>query len=173
MSAFFHPQADEWRDEAWDAIKSCQSLDWLILTKRSERIIQCLPVDRDDGYANVWLAVAAGCESSLHRVDTLLSIPAAIRFISAEPLLERLDLAPYHWGIDWVITGCERTKKGVRRLMDIDWVRAIDQQCRNAGVAHFFKQYYDNDRGVPREDGMLDGDFCQSFPPVPHGVLMG
>jgi protein gp37 len=164
MSDFFHKGADKWRNEAWAVIKECANLDWLILTKRSERMADCLPVDWGEGYPNVWLGVTAGCTASLERVETLLSIPATVRFVSAEPLLERIDLRPYLAGIDWVITGCERARKGNRRLMDLDWVRDIDAQCRQAGVAHFFKQYYTNDSGVPREDGRLDKVTTQAWP---------
>src|SRR5690606_6561145 len=110
----------------------------------------------------------AGCAASFDRVETLLTIPAAIRFISAEPLLEQLNLRPYLWGINWVITGCERAKRGQRRLMDLNWVRDIDKQCRHAGVAHFFKQYYENDVGVPREDGLLDGRVLHNWPDSSH-----
>lgn len=164
MSDFFHAGADAWRDEAWQVIADCPHLDWLVLTKRADRIEECLPADWGNGYPNVWLGVTAGCNESLWRVETLLQIPAAIRFISAEPLIEAIDFSPYLWGIHWVITGCERAKKGVRRIMDLDWVRSIDAQCQAADVAHFFKQYYQDDSGNPREDGILDGRQRQAFP---------
>jgi protein gp37 len=164
MSDFFHNRADPWRDEAWRVIKECGSLDWLILTKRADRIVDCLPSDWGEGYPNVWLGVTAGCRASIHRIELLTRISAAVRFISAEPLLERLDLRPHLAEIDWVITGCERARKGDRRLMDLGWVRDIDSQCRAYGVAHFFKQYYENDIGVPKEDGVLDGAARQQWP---------
>lgn len=164
MSDFFHPGADKWRDEAWEVIRECEHLDWLILTKRPERILNHLPDDWKDGYANVWLGVTAGCRNSFSRIDILKDLPAAIRFISAEPLLESLDLSPYLHCLDWVITGCERAKKGQRRLMELDWVREIDDHCAAAGVPHFFKQYYANDAGVPKEDGILDGVGRQEWP---------
>jgi protein gp37 len=164
MSDFFHEGADQWRGDAWKLISECEHLDWLVLTKRAERILDCLPGDWGEGYPNVWLGVTAGCQDSLDRVEILRSIPATIRFISAEPLLERLDLRPYLSSVDWVITGCERAAKGRRRIMDIDWVRDIDDQCRTAGVAHFFKQYYLDDSGVPHEDGMLDNKKLQEWP---------
>ena len=91
MSDFFHAGADSWRPDAWDIIRVCRELDWLILTKRPERIAECLPADWGDGWPNVWLGVTAGVESSLHRVDTLAATPAALRFVSAEPILEPLD----------------------------------------------------------------------------------
>jgi protein gp37 len=171
MSDFFHPAADDWRDQAWKVIRDCDQLDWLILTKRPELIEDRLPLDWRDGYPNVWLGVTAGCRSSLRRIDILGKIPAAIRFVSAEPLLERLDLDSYLAKIDWVITGCERAKKGKRRLMELDWVRAIDSQCLTAGVPHFFKQYYEDETGVPKEDGILDGIRRQEWPQAAVGCL--
>jgi protein gp37 len=56
MSDFFHEGADDWRAEAWDVIKACRNLDWLILTKRPERTADRLPPDWGKGYPNVWLA---------------------------------------------------------------------------------------------------------------------
>jgi len=167
MSDFFHPGADAWRADAWAVIRECKNLDWLILTKRPERIREHLPADWHQGYPNVWLGVTAGRMSSLPRVETLVSIPAVIRFVSAEPLLERVDLRPFLSKLDWVITGCERAKKGERRLMDLEWVREIDRHCRAHGVHHFFKQYYVDDVGVPREDGRLDNVVRQSWPTSP------
>lgn len=164
MSDFFHPAADPWRNEAWNVIRECPSLDWLILTKRPELIEDRLPDDWGDGYFNVWLGVTAGCRRSLNRIEVLRHIPATIRFVSAEPLLEELDLSRFFPDINWVITGCERAKKGDRRLMNLDWVRQIQDQCDAAGVPHFFKQYYVNDAGVPHEDGILDGVRRQAWP---------
>lgn len=164
MSDFFHPEADEWRAEAWQLIKECNWLDWLVLTKRPELVSNRLPADWGTGYSNVWLGTTAGCESSLERVQQLTKIPAALRFVSAEPLLEPIDLTPHLESLDWVITGCERAKKGVRRLMELDWIRNVDEQCRLAGVPHFFKQYYHENQGLPREDGMLDGVPTQAWP---------
>jgi len=164
MSDFFHEAADQWRSEAWKVIEECENLDWLILTKRPERILQSLPRNWNDGYPNVWLGVTAGCSASLHRVEQLITIPAAVRFVSAEPLLESVNFGPYLPQLDWVITGCERAKKGSRRIMDKDWVRDIDHQCKSHSVAHYFKQYYQDETGIPREDGILDGVVRQEYP---------
>ncbi len=164
MSDFFHEGADEWRPEAWDIIRDCNRLDWLILTKRPELIRDRLPADwGKDGYPNVWLGVSCGIESSLERIDLLKQIPARSRFISAEPLLGPLDFSSYLDGsIDWIITGCENAGKDNRRPMNLDWVRDIDQQCRDAGVAHFYKQYYVGNQ--LQYDGVIDGEVRQEFP---------
>lgn len=171
ISDFFHPGADAWRDAAWDLIRDCSNLDWLILTKRPELVLDRLPTDWGDGWCNVWLGVTCGANKSLYRVEMLQRIPAAIRFISAEPLLEPMDFRPYLDGsIHWVITGCEQAHKDKRRLMDLDWVRDIDNQCQEAGIAHFFKQRYVNNEGLPIEDGMLDGVCRQQFPRLQRSV---
>ena len=95
------------------------------------------------------------------------------KFVSAEPLLERLDFRPHLSWIDWVITGCERAKKGERAVMDLDWVRDIDRQCAEARKLHFFKQAYEDERGVPCEEPRLDGRVVQQVPPsrVPLAVV--
>ena len=163
MSDFFHPGADEWRPEAWEIIRDCEYLDWLILTKRPELILDRLPPDWGHGYPNVWLGVTCGEVKSLKRLKVLKKVPAAIRFVSAEPLLEPIDFTPYLDGsFDWIITGCEQAGVGKRREMDTEWVRSIDKQCKAAGIAHFFKQYYQGTKIV--DDGLLDGKIVQQFP---------
>ena len=166
MSDFFHPGADDWREEAWAVIKACENLDWLILTKRPELMADRMPKDWASGYPNVWLGVTVGSESSMGRIPLLKAIPARVRFISAEPLLEQLNFRPHlaDGSIHWVITGCEQAAKSKRRTMNLDWVRDIDQQCREANVAHYFKQYYVADSGVPVTDGLLDGVARQTWP---------
>ena len=130
MSDFFHPDADQWREEAWEVIRQCQNLDWLILTKRPELIAERLPSDWGKGFPNVWLGVTCGIASSLNRLDVLQEIPAVIRWVSAEPLLGPIDFRPYLDGtIQWIITGCEQAGVGKRREMNLDWVRDIDRQC--------------------------------------------
>lgn len=149
MSDFFHAGADKWRGEAWEVIRNCPHLDWLILTKRPELIQGNLPSDWVTGYPNVWLGVTCGFSSSLRRVEVLTEIPAAIRFISAEPLLGPVNFRPFLNGsIHWIITGCERAAKETRFPMDTAWVRGIDAQCRRVRIPHFFKQHYDATRIV-------------------------
>lgn len=163
MSDFFHEGADQWRAEAWDVIRASDRLDWLMLTKRPERIAETLPPDWGDGFPNVWLGVTCGANSSLPRLDLLKSIPAKIRFVSAEPLLEAIDFSPHLDGsIHWIITGCEQAGVNKRQEMEIGWVKDIDQQCRKARIAHFFKQRYQGSQIT--YDGMLQGKQCQAWP---------
>lgn len=134
-----------------------------MLTKRPELIAERLPEDWGKGYPNVWLGVTCGVASSLDRLAVLKEIPAVVRWESAEPLLGPIDFRPYLDGsFHWIITGCEQAGVGKRRPMDIDWVRDIDRQCREAGVAHFLKQRYEGTRLVT--DGVLDGEIRQQWP---------
>ncbi len=163
MSDFFHSGADQWRTEAWTIIRDSPNLDWLILTKRPELINERLPSDWGDGYPNVWLGVTCGARSSLPRVEILRNIPARIRFVSAEPLVEAIDFRPYLDGsIHWIITGCEQAAKDKRRTMDMEWVRDIERQSKETGIAHFFKQRYVGTQ--ISHDGVIDGKVCQKFP---------
>lgn len=166
MSDFFHAGADQWRTDAWELIRHCSTLDFLILTKRPERMAECLPPDWGMGYPNVWLGVTAGVTKSFYRLDELRKIPAIIKFVSAEPLLENLDFRPYLNDLDWIITGCEQAAKGKRRKMEMFWVKNIDRQCQDAGVPHYFKQHYcESDTGIPLIDGLIEGRIpTQNFP---------
>lgn len=131
------PQAA--RQRLWDLIRSTRNLDWLILTKRPENIQKYLPRDWGSaGYPNVWLGTS--CEDRKHgfpRVDALRAIPARIRFVSCEPLLEdisNIDLSNIHW----LITGGESGPKA--RAFDVVWARALRDLCTENDVRFFMKQ---------------------------------
>ena len=163
MSDFFHPGADTWRNEAWEVIRQCKNLDWLILTKRPELIADRLPSDWGEGYFNVWLGVTVENQESISRIDQLIQVPAAIRFVSAEPLLERIKFENRRLRmLDWIITGCERAGKTERREMNPGWVRDIRDQCDDSGTALFHKQYYQGNQLI--YDGKIDGVVRQDWP---------
>ena len=92
-SDFFIEAADEFRAAAWDVIKRTPQHDWMILTKRPERIAGCLPADwGTKGYPNVWLGTSIENEDRKGRIVDLLSVPAAVHFLSLEPLLGPVNL---------------------------------------------------------------------------------
>jgi protein gp37 len=129
----------EWREPLWQTIKLTQCLDWQLLTKRPSNIIKMLPDNWGAGYGNVWLGTTVeNKRSGLRRIDQLREIPAKVRFLSIEPLLEDLgeiDLT----GIGWVIVGGE-SGPGFR-AMNHDWAGRVLAQCREQGVPAFFKQW--------------------------------
>jgi protein gp37 len=82
-----------WRADLWDLIRECPDLDWLILTKRPQNITKMLPEDWGDGWPHVWLGTSAGTQETANKnIPALLSAPAAVRFLSAEPLLGPINL---------------------------------------------------------------------------------
>jgi protein gp37 len=166
-SDWFHPGADDWRDEAWAIVRSTPHLTYQILTKRPELIGERLPADWGSGYPNVWLGVSIENSRFTWRADELREIPAAVRFISAEPLIgslfeDRGNRRPLELrGVDWVIVGGE-SGPGSRRL-DIRWVEEIAAACDDAAIAFFMKQLgtpLARERGAPDRKG---GDL-KSFP---------
>lgn len=147
-------------------IDATQNLDWLLLTKRPENIARMMPgylcstclenahwtnsgvrglVFCKDGQCirpNVWLGTSVeNREHGLPRLDILRGIPAAVRFLSIEPLLEDLGTIDLT-GIHWVIVGGESGTDA--RPCDVEWIRSIVQQCKDAGVPCFVKQLGQN-----------------------------
>jgi protein gp37 len=137
MGDFFHIDADQWRDEAWDIISATPHLTYQILTKRPERILSHLPRDWGEGWPNVWLGTTIENNRWVGRADILRAIPAVVHYLSCEPLLSGLpDLNLKH--IEWVICGGE-SGKGFRP-MDPQWARDLRDKCLREGVAYFYKQ---------------------------------
>ena len=151
-SDFFIEYADVWRADDWKVIKAHPLHQWHILTKRPERIRECLPDDWGDGYDNVWIGVSIENQKvALPRLKALIEVPAAVKFVSAEPLLEPVDLMldkcitgdEQEHSIDWVIIGGEsgnEVGKYLYRPCEIEWIEDIIQQCKNAQVPVFVKQ---------------------------------
>lgn len=143
LSDFFIQQADHWRDEAWQTIRDTPNLIYMILTKRPKLIPSRLPKDWGEGWPNVWLGVSVGIKSSLARMAELREVPAQVRFVSAEPLLEDLcpELAFHVDGFHQIIVGGESGNRSNNfRPMPHDWARKILAICRIHGIAFFFKQ---------------------------------
>ena len=112
-----------------------------VLTKRSGRLKGLLSgaFSEAAAEAHIWWGVSVeNKKHGLPRIADLQNSPAAVRFLSVEPLLEDLGTLPLD-GISWVIVGGE-SGPGARRMEEI-WVLSIQQQCEDAGVPFFFKQW--------------------------------
>lgn len=158
-SDFFIEEADAWRDEAWEIIRSTPQHTYQILTKRPENIASRLPTSWP--MPNVWLGVSIENAVFLGRADVLRKTPAALRFLSLEPLLGylgELDLD----GIGWVIVGGE-SGPGWRQ-MNLDWARNIRDACAVAQVPFFLKQLggWPDKRGGDK--AVLDGRTWTEMP---------
>jgi protein gp37 len=148
-------------ERLWALIRVTPNLDWQLLTKRPENIARMLPADWGDGWPNVWLgATVENQRRADERIPILRRIPAVVRFLSCEPLLEliNLDIA----GIDWVIVGAESGPRDRVRPMELDWVRSLRDQRLAAGIAFFFKQDVDGGKKVPLP--VLDGKHWAEYP---------
>jgi len=128
----------------WALIEQTPSLDWLLLTKRPQNIEEMVPW-KDNWPQNVWLGTTVENETyAQRRLPLLLKHPAAIRFLSCEPLLGPINLRPWMkreglHPINWVIAGGE---SGFHpRPMHPDWAKSLLDQCREAKVAFHFKQW--------------------------------
>jgi protein gp37 len=137
MSDLFHEKVSF--DFIDRVIKTIHDTPWhryQLLTKRDKRMakyFETRPVPE-----NVWLGVTVEAKSTVERINTLRTVPAAIRFLSCEPLLEDLgeiDLSNIHW----VIVGGESGKKA--RPMKEEWALSIEKQAVKNGSAFFFKQW--------------------------------
>lgn len=135
-SDWFIAEADGWRAEAWEIVRRTPQHTYQILTKRPERIEGNLPEGWP--YPNVWLGVSVESDDYRWRIDELRKHPAAVRFLSVEPLLSEIELGSSLEGIDWVIVGGESGPEA--RPMDSSWVTKVILQCREADVPVFVKQ---------------------------------
>ncbi len=138
MSDLFHPDVPvEFIRKVWQAMAETNRHTYQILTKRPDRMAEVL----SDGFPileNVWLGASVEDGRVLHRLDDLRAVPAAVRFVSFEPLIGsvaegRLD------GIHWAIVGGESGPQA-RRIEQI-WIDEIFDMCAATGSAFFFKQW--------------------------------
>lgn len=137
-----------------------------ILTKRAtrlRRLAATLPWP-----SNVWVGVSIEDRAALPRIDELRGVPAAVRFLSCEPLLESLGSFNLE-GIGWVIGGGESGPN--HRAMNIEWIRELRDQCIGAGVPFFFKQW--GGRTPKRHGRTLDGRTWDELPTRPSAALAG
>lgn len=148
------PGLDEQRARLFDLIQRTPELDWLLLTKRADRMVQWFGGASGAGLEappirNLWLGVTVeNQEAAEERIPLLLQAPAAVRFLSCEPLVGEVDIAYVAFngadsfgsmpGIDWVIVGGESGANA--RAFYLEWARSIVGQCRRAGVPVFVKQ---------------------------------
>ena len=146
MSDLFHEAVPfEFIDRVFAMMKRCGQHVFQVLTKRPERMaayLQTLKIAWP--LPNVWLGTSVENQTALDaRWGHLRAYPAAIRFLSIEPLLGPLDLRAkwvQGWGTDdWIICGCESGPK--RRPCEPEWIRSIVDQCAAAGVSCFVKQF--------------------------------
>lgn len=139
-SDFLLKEADDWRPEAWAMMRLRSDLQFLFITKRIDRLEQCLPSDWGNGYPNVHICCTVENQQMAdYRLPIFRALPIRYKSIVCEPLLGRIDLN--EWLGSWVcevIAGGESGNNA--RICDYSWILALRQQCELRGVAFHFKQ---------------------------------
>ena len=137
MSDLFHDDIPlAYIQRVFATMRDCPHHTFQVLTKRSERLAKQAP--QLPWPNNVWMGVSVEDARVIHRVADLQSVPAAVRFLSLEPLIGPLEALPLE-GIHWAIVGGESGPRA--RLLRKEWVTSIFRQCRAARVPFFFKQW--------------------------------
>lgn len=193
MGDLFHEKINIFGPELRSIFRTMAASDatFLILTKRSQRMADCIEFLYGKDFAemlpNVWLGVTAENQKRAdERIPTLLQIPAAVRFVSIEPMLGPVDfnaLSDGAWNLnaltglrenpftatvtreygpklDWVICAPETGSK--RRDYDIEWICSLKKQCVESGTPFFLKHLFDGKKKI-RVPG-LDGQKWTQLP---------
>lgn len=137
MSDLFHEQVPtSFIRDVFKTMAACPQHTFQVLTKRSGRLLGI--ADRLDWAPNIWMGVTVETPRFFSRIQHLAKVPAVVRFLSIEPLLEPMANLPLD-GIHWVIVGGE-SGPGARPI-EQGWVESILRECRKQNVAFFFKQW--------------------------------
>jgi protein gp37 len=158
MSDLFHKAVpDDYIARVFQIMGEAHWHIFQILTKRSERLAALAP--HLPWRPNIWQGVSVESARYTWRIEDLRKVPAAVRFLSIEPLLGPIPNLPLH-GIHWVIVGGE--SGGGRRPMEPAWVREIRDRCTASSVPFFFKQWGGR---TPKSGGrVLDGATWDEMP---------
>jgi protein gp37 len=172
MSDLFHEHvSDAFILAVWKVMRDTPRHHYQILTKRPERMGQIIRSKIHEVLPNVWLGTSVEQGDVIERINQLRAIPAAIRFVSFEPLIGsvgRIDLS----GIHWAIVGGE-SGKGARPIRE-EWIDEIYDQCFRYDTTFFFKQWgawgKDNKRRSKKANGRIYRD--KVWDDMPTSALM-
>ena len=167
MSDLFHDKVPlEFIQKVFDVMRLAKKHTFQVLTKRATRLEQ---LGRNLHWpSNVWMGVSVETKDYLHRIDHLRRTSARVKFVSFEPLLEDLGRIEFD-KIDWVIVGGE-SGPGARPI-EKQWVTGIRDQCVDADVPFFFKQWGGFNK--KKAGRLLDGRTWEEMPaPVAANVSL-
>ncbi len=162
MSDLFHADVPEaFIQQVFSVMAECPQHTFQILTKRAERLARVAP--RLTWSPNVWMGVSVESPAFLWRVDYLRTVPAAVRFVSAEPLLGSLKGLNLD-GIHWLIAGGE-SQAGARPAK-LQWFRELRAACKAAHTKFFLKQLGGHPSKHGGDEAILDGRRWLELPAV-------
>lgn len=136
---FLIEEADEWRDDCWKMIKERSDCTFLFLTKRIDRFEKCIPSDWNDGYDNVVVCCTIENQKNAdYKLAIFKDLPIKHKCITAQPLLESINIEKYLDDIELVVVGGESDYNA--RPLDYNWVLDIREQCIRKKVNFEFRQ---------------------------------
>lgn len=138
-SDFFLEEADAWRDEAWSIIRQRPDVVFFLLTKRPERVRECLPFDWGDGWDNVFFNVS--CENQRRadeRIPILLSLPFKHKGIMCAPFIGEISIKKYLASGQLEQVLCDGENYSGARPCHYEWVRRLREECEEYGVTFVF-----------------------------------
>ena len=138
-SDFFLPEADPWRDEAWEIMAQRPDVKFFLLTKRPERVADCLPPDWGDGWEHIMLNVTAENQRRAdERIPMLLSLPFRHKGVMCAPFVGSVTMRDYlaSGQIEQVL--CEGENYGGTRPCHYEWVKTLHDECQEANVTFVF-----------------------------------
>jgi len=173
MSDLFHERvSDAFIIDVWQVMRETSHHNYQILTKRPERMAELVASKIGEVLPNVWLGTSIEDASVVDRISHLRAAPAAIRFISFEPLIGSVGAVDLQ-GIHWAIVGGESGKSA--RPIREEWIDEIYVQCLSASTAFFFKQWgtwgKDNKKRSKKANGReYRGRTWDEMPAAPQAV---
>lgn len=174
MSDLFHEQvSDDFILSVWQVMRETPRHSYQILTKRPDRMASLISAKIPDVLPNVWLGTSVEDAEVVGRIDHLRAVPAAIRFISFEPLIGAVGSIDLH-DIHWAIVGGE-SGKSARPIREA-WIDEIYDQCSDNNTAFFFKQWgtwgKDNKRRSKKANGREYRGQTWDYMPEPMGMSL-
>ena len=173
MSDLFHERvSDAFILDVWQVMRETSHHNYQILTKRPERMAELVASKIGEVLPNVWLGTSIEDASVVDRISHLRAAPAAIRFISFEPLIGSVGTVDLQ-GVHWAIVGGESGKSA--RPIREEWIDEIYVQCLSASTAFFFKQWgtwgKDNKKRSKKANGReYRGRTWDEMPAAPQAV---
>ncbi len=138
-SDFLIEEADSYREECFKMIKERSDCNFLFLTKRIDRFMKCIPSDWGNGYDNVIVCCTIENQKNVdYKLEIFSSLPIKHKCITAQPLLEKIDIEKYLNDIELVVVGGESDINA--RVLNYDWVLNIREQCIRKNVDFEFRQ---------------------------------
>ena len=140
-SDFFLAEADEWRAEAWNMMRQRSDVAFLLLTKRIERVRDCLPENWGDGWDNIFLNVT--CENQFRadeRIPILLELPFRHKGLHCAPLLGPIRIGRYLETGQIEQVACGGENYGGSRPCDYNWVKALRDECVSRDITFCFME---------------------------------